>query len=50
MIHEQFKCKGKIPYWSFEKPKQIFDLEGQGQGHKFKNSPGPLDDQYTDQV
>ena len=40
----------------FKRLKQIFskfvghfDLEGQGQGHKFQNSPRPVDDQYKAQ-
>ena len=49
--------KAKYQIGSFKSLKQIFckfvgqsDLEGQGQGHKFYNSPRPLDDQYTDWV
>ena len=49
--------KAKYQIGSFKSLKQIFcqfvgqsDLEGEGQGHKFYNSPRPLDDQYTDRV
>ena len=42
MINEQFECKGKIANRSCKSLKQVFykfggqfDLEGQGQGHKF---------------